>query len=93
MISTFSGDIRPRETDSPLVVDADAVLPRPVARECLQPVPWRDSEVVEGRYRAHLAELAQSDPVDPGVDGPGAIAVPQPLGVLAGERSDHSRSL
>jgi hypothetical protein len=31
----------PYEADSPLIIDADAVLPGPIAFESLKPIPWR----------------------------------------------------
>ena len=40
--------LTPPKTDTPLVIDADAVLARPVSFELLKPVAWRRSEVLQG---------------------------------------------
>jgi len=39
--------IDPFEAYPPLIVDPDAVLPCPVAAKLLQPVGWRDAEIVQ----------------------------------------------
>ena len=38
--------IRPVETDTPLIIDADAPLPQPITRQPLQTIAWRDSEIL-----------------------------------------------
>ena len=48
----------PNETDAVLVVDSDAVLPLPISSECLQLIPWWNSEIVKGDHRVKLVELA-----------------------------------
>jgi len=53
--------IRPRKTDSPLVVDADAVLPFPVAPEALQPVSRRHPKVFEVTGIIQYSQLATAD--------------------------------
>jgi hypothetical protein len=37
----------PSEADSPALVDADAVLPLAIPFEGLQPIPWRDPQVLQ----------------------------------------------
>lgn len=49
---------RPFEADAPLPVDTDAVGAGPVALELLQPITWRDSEIVE---RVKDQKLAQRE--------------------------------
>ena len=39
--------IMPAETDSPLVVDADAVLTLPAACQFLESIAWRDSQILD----------------------------------------------
>jgi hypothetical protein len=39
--------VAPGETDAPLVIDADAVLPCPVATQSFQPVARRRPEVIK----------------------------------------------
>ncbi len=48
----------PSETDPPLVVDSDAVLPAPVALERLQPVARRYAQVVQALGGVELNQLA-----------------------------------
>ena len=52
----------PNEANPPLVVDADAVLSRPVAQEGLQPVARWHPQEVEIRCRVQLLLLRQSRP-------------------------------
>jgi len=47
--------IDPFETNPPLVIDTDAVLPRPVAAKLLQPVGGRNAKIVQGDSIAQLA--------------------------------------
>lgn len=35
----------PTETDSPLIIDSDAVLSTPIAAELLQSVAWRHAQI------------------------------------------------
>lgn len=59
-------DIRPDETDAPLVVDAGAVLPMPVASQCFQAIAgWRLQEI-QGLRCIQLRQLAFCD----GGEGP-----------------------
>lgn len=52
VISSSAGpSVVPSETNPVLIVDANAVLPLPVTRECLEAVGWRGSEVKRGRLR------------------------------------------
>jgi hypothetical protein len=39
--------VAPLKTHPPLVIDADAMLPCPVARQLLQPIARRDSQISE----------------------------------------------
>ena len=50
---SIASPVRPEEAHTPLVVDADAVLTRPVTTERLEPVGWRHSKVGECRGRNH----------------------------------------
>jgi len=46
------------KADAPLVVDTNGVLPSPVALERVQPIAWRNPEVVETRRQVHVLQLA-----------------------------------
>src|SRR6266849_6958274 len=50
----------PCETDAPLIVDADRMLPAPVSRERFEPVRRRRAQIVETTRLMQHIELAQS---------------------------------
>ena len=56
--------VPPAKTDAPLLVDADAVLARPIATQLLQPIPWRHTEFLEGKCRVEEQELTTHDAVE-----------------------------
>jgi hypothetical protein len=68
--------IDPLEANPPLVIDANTVLPRPVAAEPLQPVRWRDAKTVQCDSSVAHAQLAIAGLLD---------ALGQPGRSLAGE--------
>ncbi len=51
----------PSKTDSPLSVDADAVLSSTITLQLLEPVRWRNAEVVECRRRIQHSELSEGN--------------------------------
>jgi hypothetical protein len=77
----ISTSVLPREADSPLVVDPDAVLPPSVALERLEAVARRNPQVLEDLRRMQLLELAQGCPQDPRVERTDTLLVPEPLRV------------
>ena len=81
--------IDPFKAYPPLIVDPDAVLPCPVAAELLQPVCWRNAEVVQCDGIVEHAKLAVVDLLDvlgqPGRSQAGEDAG----GFLALEGFDH----
>ena len=84
--------VRPREANAPLVIDADAVLPLPVALECLQPVARQRGKV----FQAHSGV----QPVEPYFDLPGEsgefsnhFAVGKAFGSLVPVTDDHPDNL
>ncbi len=50
--------VLPAKADPPLIVDADAVLPRPVALQRLEPIARRDPQGIEPGRGVQLRELA-----------------------------------
>jgi len=48
----------PAETESPLIVHANAVLSFAVALQSLKPITWRGTQELERRRRFQLGELA-----------------------------------
>jgi hypothetical protein len=88
----LSGALSPGKTDSPLIVDPDAMLTLPAAAQSLKPVSRNRREVFQffrvvehaqfpPRYLCDIAEL------------PAALSVKQLLGVRGVERSDHTGSI
>jgi hypothetical protein len=57
----FGAAVRPSEADSPLVVDANAVLSLPVSPQGLQPVSRRNPQIAEAAGNLELAELSARD--------------------------------
>jgi hypothetical protein len=53
----------PSEANSPLVVDADTVLSGSIARETLQPISRRDTQIVQPFNHIKLDQLAPSQAV------------------------------
>lgn len=51
----------PFKADPPLIIDADAVLPRPISGKLFQPVRRRDSQIVERYGVIQHSQLAQSN--------------------------------
>jgi len=49
--------IHPAETEPPLIVNPNAVLPSAVAFESLQPIRWNRPKVGEYRCGVHLVEF------------------------------------
>jgi len=85
----FGTSFGPRETDSPLIVDPDAVLPDPITSQRLQPVARRHAERVEEASRMDLGQLPDRGLLDARIDRGNLLATPQPLRRLVSERPDH----
>jgi hypothetical protein len=54
--------IAPSEADSPLIVDPDAMLTRPIAPQRFQPVAGRYAQEVQRCRGIHLNQFPQCDP-------------------------------
>jgi hypothetical protein len=59
--------VSPHETDPPLIVDTDAVLPRPISSQGFQAIARGNPEILQARRHRQLSEFAQRCPlnVDP----------------------------
>jgi hypothetical protein len=55
-IARARGSVWPGEADTPLLIDANGVLPCPIAPEGFQPVAGQVSEIGEGRGRIQNRE-------------------------------------
>src|SRR5690349_11572126 len=56
--------VAPPEAQSPLIVDPDAVLSGPVALQCLQPIGWRHTKVIQRCGAVEHAQLSSSGGLD-----------------------------
>ena len=54
--------VLPTETDTPLIVDPDAVLAVPIAGEVLQPITGQPRQVTQGGGAVELIELPYGGP-------------------------------
>ena len=79
----------PPETDAPLIVDADAVLPSPMTGEFLQAVAWRTAEIRQGLGGVHDEQFAEGGSLQ--LKGPSAhpLTFEDLLGDLVPEAFDH----
>jgi hypothetical protein len=84
---------RPRETDPPLVVDADAVLTHPITLQRLETIAWRNSYIVEDDGCIENHQLPECDANDPRVKRSNRMPMPQALGIPASERLDHRTNI
>jgi hypothetical protein len=79
----------PDETDSPLPVDANAVLTNPITLEFLQAISRWDSHVIEVSRSVQHAELSEGRSLDVGAEAFDSLALKQPLRIAVLEALDH----
>jgi hypothetical protein len=79
----------PNETNTPLIVDADAVLAGSIAFEALQPICRRDSKVVENDRPIEQTQLSQRDILDVRGQSPAPPTIPDTFGFPIRKASDH----
>lgn len=72
-----------RVAETPLHIHPDAVLAPTVAGQALQPVPWRNPQVLDILRRMDQLELPQGRPLYPSVDALDVLLMPDALGGLA----------
>src|SRR3990172_1391099 len=58
--------IWPLKTDAPLIVDADAVLPLPIALQRFEPVAWQRRQITKDVRGFKAIELEPRGPLDAG---------------------------
>jgi hypothetical protein len=80
---------RPYEADSPLVVDANTVLPLSIALQCLKVIARRGFQKVQSLRRIELSQLSFRDSHEC-PEPSGVPALVQCLRVFALERLDHA---
>jgi hypothetical protein len=84
--------VGPYEADSPLIVDANAVLPFAVTPQSFQVIPRRRLHEVQGLGRIQLRESPLCDGQER-LEPARALALVKRQGVFALERLDHAPSI
>ena len=79
----------PSEAHTPLIVDAHAHLALSTALQRLEPIARRHLQIIESTGNLQLSELASRDRLDRR-EPAHALPRSQTLGLLVGERHDHS---
>ena len=80
--------IPPNKTDSRLIVDANGVLPFPVAPQSFQPIPRRRCQHAQFRGSVQLQQFAERNAPE-GSKAPRMLVVKKLLGFLRREALDH----
>jgi hypothetical protein len=80
--------VPPLETDTPLVIDPDAVLPDPRTLQRLETIPSNLRQIGQARRRMETREPRASSGFDTG-EAPAAESPVERIGFLAPKRQDH----
>jgi hypothetical protein len=80
--------VPPLETDTPLVVNSDAVLPDPIALQRLKTIPANLRQIVQARRRIQTREPRAGRCFD-ATEAPAAESSVKRLGFIAPKRKDH----
>lgn len=83
--------LRPDKADSPLIVDADVVLPLARIFERLQPICGRDAQVIQGLSLVEHEELAQGNLLYLSWESARDHALPNLFRLSAVEIKDHGK--
>jgi len=62
--------VAPAEANAPLVVDSNAVLPSPISRHLLWPVPRGSPQISEVACRVENQQFPQGNSLGPGWESP-----------------------
>jgi hypothetical protein len=81
--------IPPSETDPPLIVDANAVLPGPITAQLLQAVSGRDAKIIQDLRRVDRNKLPEHNPSQLGRVTADRLARKEALGITVAEALDH----
>jgi hypothetical protein len=85
--------LSPLETDSPLIIDSDAVLTGSIASQALEPVPGRNPQIGETLCVVQHPQLSPRRLLDFTGESPGDLTSPDLFCQLAFEGSDHQKPL
>jgi len=79
----------PPEADSPLFVDAYAMITGTIAIESLKPVPWRNTEIIKFFRGVEDHKFLPGDSMQVRGDAPRKTTLKDLLGFFVAERSYH----
>jgi hypothetical protein len=83
--------IYPSKADTPLIVDPNAHLPRPIPFQGFEPIAGRITQVVNGHRGIKLAQLPKRSILNVPRKLAAPLTFPDSLGLLASERPDRGR--
>jgi hypothetical protein len=89
----FRSSFFPNEANAPLDVHPDTVLSTTVASQSLQAIPRWNSQVFHVFRRMDQLKLSQRRPLHGPINALDVLLLPDALGVLTAERSDHPTSV
>jgi hypothetical protein len=81
--------VPPPEADSPLIINADAILSRSITRQLLKPIAWRNTEVTEVFSGVDNQELSKSGALKLKGPPPHPLSLKDVLGIRVPETLDH----
>jgi hypothetical protein len=81
--------VMPSKTDPPLLIDADAVLPPPIALQRFEPIAGRYAEIVQRSGLIQHTQLTQSSRLDLYGQSPTSKATPNARCLGIGKALDH----
>ena len=84
--------IAPCKTDTPLLVNADAVLSLPITAQCLQAITGGNSQIVEPRSRVDCQNLRPSPLLNLSWQAANDIAGEDSCGSFVGKALDHGKA-
>ena len=82
--------IAPDETNAPLLVDANAMLPKSVATRSFEPVAGRDPQIIEASGRVDRNQFGPSPLLDLHGQPANGIACEDGRNAFTGKALDHS---
>lgn len=78
-LNPFWTSVAPPKADTPLIINSDTVLPRPITAQTLKPIARRNPKILETTRSVDLTQLAQRDASDAWVEGRNRLPRKQPL--------------
>ncbi|KAK0352875.1 hypothetical protein LTR94_019054 [Friedmanniomyces endolithicus] len=84
-----AASVAPAETDPPLLIDPDRILPAPVARQGLQPVAGWYAKLVQRQASIQQTQLSQRRLLDIARQPPRSLTAPDLFRFTVAETADH----